>query len=70
MGPQGINQKEMTMSRAAELRKLIEGPGIVVLPGAHDALSAKLVEQAGFQGIMVGGFGLSASEIEQRFAVR
>ena len=63
MGPQGINQKEMTMSRAAELRELIEGPGIVVLPGAHDALSAKLVEQAGFQGIMVGGFGLSASAL-------
>ena len=32
------------MSKVARLRKLIEEPGIVVLPGAHDVLSAKLID--------------------------
>ena len=27
-----------------------------VLPGAHDGLSARLIEQAGFRGLFVGGF--------------
>ena len=30
------------MTNTARLRRLIEDPGIVVLPGAHDVLSAKL----------------------------
>ena len=51
------------MSKSAELRNLIEKPGIVVLPGAHDALSARLIEQSGSQGIMVGGFAMSASAL-------
>ena len=29
-----------------------------VLPGAYDALSAKLIEQAGFDGFVIGGFPL------------
>lgn len=32
----------------------------MVVCGAHDALSAKLVEEAGFDGIWASGFGLSA----------
>ena len=51
------------MSKAAQLRNLIEEPGIVVLPGAHDVLSAKLIEQAGFPVVFTGGFGLSASTL-------
>ena len=51
------------MSKVARLRKLIEGPGIVVLPGAHDVLSAKLIEQAGFPVVFTSGFGLSASTL-------
>ncbi|MBM4242209.1 MAG: phosphoenolpyruvate mutase [Deltaproteobacteria bacterium] len=38
---------------------LAERPQIVAA-GAHDALSAKLVEQAGFDAIWASGFGLSA----------
>src|SRR3989442_821161 len=41
-------------------RLLLRGPGIVLAAGAHDALSAKLAEQAGFAAIWAGGFGISA----------
>ncbi len=51
------------MNAASALRRMIDEPGILVLPGAYDALSARLVEQAGSRGIMVGGFGLSASAL-------
>ena len=51
------------MTQAAQLRRLIEFPGIVVLPGAHDVLSAKLIEQAGFPVVFTSGFGLSASTL-------
>ena len=51
------------MTKVAELRRLIEEPGIVVLPGAHDVLSAKLFEQAGFPVVFTSGFGLSASTL-------
>ncbi len=43
------------------LRELLAGPGPVVAPGAYDALSARLVEQAGFDVVYMTGFGTSAS---------
>lgn len=51
------------MTSAARLRKLMKGPDILVLPGAHDVLSAKLMEQAGFPVVFTSGFGLSASAL-------
>ena len=39
---------------------LLERPGIVLAAGAHDALSAKLAEEAGFDAIWASGFGISA----------
>src|SRR2546426_10835904 len=41
-------------------RLLLRGPGIALAAGAHDALSAKLAEQAGFDAIWASGFGISA----------
>ena len=41
-------------------RLLLRGPGIILAAGAHDALSAKLAEQSGFDAIWASGFGLSA----------
>ena len=35
---------------------LAAAPGPLVLPGAHDALSALLIEQAGFKAFFIGGF--------------
>ena len=51
------------MTKVAQLRALIDGPGIVVLPGAHDVLSARIIEQAGFPVVFTSGFGLSASAL-------
>jgi carboxyvinyl-carboxyphosphonate phosphorylmutase len=45
----------------ARLRELLSGPGPLVAPGAYDALSARLVEQAGFDAVYMTGFGTTAS---------
>ena len=45
----------------AQLRELMERPGIIKMLGAHDVLTAVLVEQAGFDSVFIGGFGTSAS---------
>ena len=47
----------------ARLRELLAGPKPVVAPGAYDALSARLVEQAGFGVVYMTGFGSTASLI-------
>lgn len=45
------------------LRELLARPRPVVAPGAYDALSARLVEQAGFDVVYMTGFGTTASLI-------
>jgi carboxyvinyl-carboxyphosphonate phosphorylmutase len=47
------------------LRELLAGPEPVLAPGAYDALSARLVEQAGFDAVYMTGFGTSASLLGQ-----
>jgi 2-methylisocitrate lyase-like PEP mutase family enzyme len=42
-------------------RELVNKNRPFVLPGAYDALSAKLIEQQGFEGLVVGGFPLVGS---------
>lgn len=46
-----------------KFRKLVEADEILVLPGAYDALSAKLVQAAGFQAAYLTGYGQSASKL-------
>jgi 2,3-dimethylmalate lyase len=46
---------------AAHLRRLLDGPEPVLAPGAFDALSARLVEAAGFPAVYMTGFGSAAS---------
>lgn len=47
---------------SGRLRSLIEGDERpVVLPGCYDALGARLIEQAGFRGVYMTGFGTAAS---------
>src|SRR5213593_929019 len=43
------------------LRELLAQPGIIRSLGAHDVLTALIVEQAGFETVFIGGFGTSAS---------
>ena len=47
----------------ARLRELLAGSGPLVAPGAYDALSARLIEQAGFDVVYMTGFGTTASLI-------
>jgi phosphoenolpyruvate phosphomutase len=49
------------MHNAARLRALMKGPGIVKAVGAHDAVSAKLIQEAGFDAVWASGFGISAA---------
>ena len=43
------------------LQELLQKPGIVGVPGAHDALSARLAQHAGFKALYLSGAALSAS---------
>src|SRR3977135_1645696 len=45
----------------ARLRDLLRRADPVLAPGAYDALSARLVEEAGFPAVYMTGFGTSAS---------
>ncbi|KAM1142805.1 hypothetical protein ACFX1X_032126 [Malus domestica] len=50
-------------SPAKELRRILELPGVVQAPACFDALSAKLVERAGFQCCFTSGFSISAARL-------
>src|SRR5258708_32613045 len=39
-------------------RQLVASERPLVLPGAHDAISAKLIQRAGFKAYFIGGFPL------------
>jgi 2-methylisocitrate lyase-like PEP mutase family enzyme len=43
------------------LRQAIMARRAVVLPGAHDALSARVIERCGFEAIQVSGYGVAGS---------
>lgn len=46
---------------AERFRYLLEGPEGIELPGCYDALSAMLLERAGFEAVFMSGYGLAAS---------
>jgi carboxyvinyl-carboxyphosphonate phosphorylmutase len=50
-------------SGAHRLRTLIHGPEPVLAPGAFDAMSARLIEHAGFPAVYMTGYGTSASRL-------
>ncbi|MSO77971.1 MAG: methylisocitrate lyase, partial [Alphaproteobacteria bacterium] len=52
---------ETQSSGGRRLRALVERPGILKVPGAHDALSGLLAKRAGFECLYVSGAALSAS---------
>jgi len=49
------------MKKTTTLRKAIMARRAVVVPGCHDALSAKVIEAAGFEAIQISGYGLAAT---------
>ena len=48
------------MTPQARLRALLRAPEMIAAPGAQDALTAKLVEQAGFPAVYMTGAGTAA----------
>ena len=50
------------MTKAALLRSLLRRPGLVPMVGAHDALSARLIEAAGFPLVWSSSFAVSAAQ--------
>ena len=46
-----------------KLRAVLSGEGVLVLPGVHDCISARLAEAAGFEAAFTSGFGISASTL-------
>jgi 2-methylisocitrate lyase-like PEP mutase family enzyme len=51
----------MRTRTTTQLRQLLRGGKTLVKPGAYNALSAKIIENAGFQCCGVTGYGVSAS---------
>src|SRR5919201_5212640 len=51
------------MSRRADLRRLIDKKNALLVPGAYDGVSARLVERAGFSAVYMTGYGTSASRL-------
>ncbi|PGH72149.1 phosphoenolpyruvate phosphomutase [Bacillus thuringiensis] len=47
------------MEKKNKLRTLLNSSNISILGGAHDSLSARLVEEADFDGVWASGFGIS-----------
>src|SRR5215813_1119342 len=51
------------MTPAQKLREVLVGPALEVVPGCFDALSAKLVADAGFKATFMSGFAVSAARL-------
>ena len=51
------------MPSAAKLRNLLKKDGMVVAPGAYDALTAKIVQSQGFPAVYMTGYGTSVSTL-------
>lgn len=49
------------VSKAAQFRALLDSPEVEFILEAHDGISAKIVEEAGFRGIWASGLAISAS---------
>lgn len=51
------------MKSTRRIRELFESGRMIVAPGAHDALTARLVSRAGFDAVYMTGYGQSASHL-------
>jgi phosphoenolpyruvate phosphomutase len=56
-----VNQFVATARKTARLRRMLNAPGLSFLMEAHDGLSAKIAEEAGFEGIWGSSLSISAA---------
>lgn len=51
------------MSPGRKLRQLLAGPGAVIMPGAPNALTARIAEEAGFRVVLFTGAGFANMDL-------
>lgn len=51
------------MRKTTRLRQLIEAPQLLVMPGAFDPLSARLIAEAGFHAVQGSGLAIAANHL-------
>lgn len=51
------------MQKSTLLKSMILGQEILVMPGAYDPISARLIEQAGFEAVQCTGLGITAAAL-------
>ncbi|WP_227937769.1 isocitrate lyase/PEP mutase family protein [Alkalihalobacillus deserti] len=51
------------MTKTEKFHELLREPGSFILPGAYDAMSARLIEETGFKAIYATGAGISNAQI-------
>jgi phosphoenolpyruvate phosphomutase len=56
--PEGLTE---ALSKAGRLRAALQAPGLAFIMEAHNGLSAKIVEEAGFEGIWASGLAMSSA---------
>ncbi len=49
------------MRTTTRLKQLIQAPELAMMPGVHDALSARIAENAGFEVVMAAGFAATGA---------
>src|SRR6202049_465162 len=52
---------EERMNTTEQFRDLLRQDGMIVAPGAYDCITARLIEQAGFQAVYMTGAGTAAT---------
>src|ERR1700730_17390250 len=53
------------MSARKKLRAIMAGKRLVLMPGAYDALSARIIESEGFEALVAGGYAGIGSMVAQ-----
>src|SRR4030081_979850 len=56
---------EPAMNVRKKLRSIMAGNRLVLMPGAYDALSARIIEAEGFQAMVAGGYAAVGSMLAQ-----
>src|SRR5258708_39637458 len=53
------------MNARKKLRELLARPGLTLMPGAYDAMSARIIEAQGFEAVGAGGEGAGGNTLAQ-----
>jgi methylisocitrate lyase len=56
---------EEQMSVRKKMRAIMSGKRLVLMPGAYDGLSARIIEAEGFEGLVAGGYAAVGSMLAQ-----